>query len=84
MTRLKTHSMQKGAENFLLLGRTIGTKIISICFRVGCKIGVNYRHFKIEASGYQYCIRKVTGYSEMTFEFVILPAFFEIEREKQE
>ena len=42
------------------------------------------RKIKFEASEDQYCIRKVTGHSEMADDFVILPTLFEIEREKQE
>ena len=43
---------------------------------MGCK--------KVESSGYSYCIRKVTGQSQITVEFVIFPDFFKMDREKQE
>ena len=77
--------MQEGADNFLCSGRTVGPKIIDICLRVGWTIsGTKESYVKFEAFGGQYCIRKMTGNSEMADDFVILPTLFEIEIEKQE
>ena len=39
---------------------------------------------KFESPGSHYCIRKVTGQSEMTFEFLVSPTFFEVVMDEQE
>ena len=46
--------------------------------------GVKYSSLKFEASGDQYCCRKVTSNSQMTDCFVISPDLFKIYRDKQE
>ena len=46
--------MRKGAETFLLYGRTVGLIVIEIQLRVGWTIsGVKERYLKFEASGDQ-------------------------------
>ena len=46
----------------------------------GCTIsGAKESYLKFEASGEQYCIRKVTGWSLITVDFSISDDLFELE-----
>ena len=77
--------MQKIENTFVLPGRTIGLTIIAILLRFGWKISeAKEKYLKFEAYWDQYCSRKVTENSEMTVNFVILPALFEIDKYKEE
>ena len=68
---------------FLRSGSAAGPNIVAFFLRSGWKIrGVKERYLTLEVYGDQYCIKKVTGKSEMISDFINLPDLSEVYMEE--
>ena len=68
---------------FLRSGSAAGPNIVAFFLRSGWKIRrVKERYLKFEVYGDQYCIRKVTGQSEMISDFINFPDLSEVDMEE--